>query len=192
MARVSPAFYVNVPAVEVVPAVVYSGFLVKGDGMRFAKTIFCLMLVLGLVPVAGSAQESKPLREPDVIFVPTPQAVVDAMLKMAGVHKGDVVYDLGSGDGRIVVTAAREYGVKGIGIDINPKSQSQENRRSQCQRPAGRGDQPGYVLQGGSVRSRHSRSVGSDSVPSDVAQPQAEAQAVARPETRHAGGFADL
>jgi hypothetical protein len=62
--------------------------------MRFAEAVFCLMLVLGLVPVAGSAQENKPLREPDVIFVPTPQAVVDAMLKMAGVHKGDVVYDL--------------------------------------------------------------------------------------------------
>jgi len=90
--------------------------------MRFAKTIFCLMLVLGLAPVAGSAQEKKPLREPDVIFVSTPQAVVGAMLKMAGVHKGDVVYDLGSGDGRIVVTAAKGYGVKGIGIDINPKN----------------------------------------------------------------------
>jgi predicted RNA methylase len=89
--------------------------------MRFAKVIIGLMLVLGLVPVVGSAQENKPLRDPDVIFVPTPQAVVDAMLKMAGVHKGDVVYDLGSGDGRIVVTAAKDYGVKGIGIDINPQ-----------------------------------------------------------------------
>ena len=95
--------------------------------MRFAKIVFCLMLILGLVPTAGRAQENKPLREPDVIFVPTPQAVVDAMLKMAGVHKGDVVYDLGSGDGRIVVTAAREFGVKGIGIDINPKRIAEAN-----------------------------------------------------------------
>ena len=94
--------------------------------MRFAKAILCLTLVLGLVPVAG-AQENKPLREPDVIFVPTPQAVVDAMLKMAGVHKGDVVYDLGSGDGRIVVMAAKEYGVKGIGIDINPQRIAEAN-----------------------------------------------------------------
>jgi protein-L-isoaspartate O-methyltransferase len=85
------------------------------------------MLVLGLVPVAGSAQETKPLRDPDVIFVPTPQAVVDAMLKMAGVQKGDVVYDLGSGDGRIVVTAAKQYGVKGIGIDINPQRIAEAN-----------------------------------------------------------------
>ena len=94
--------------------------------MRFAKAVLCVTLVLGLVPVAA-AQENKPLREPDVIFVPTPQAVVDAMLKMAGVHKGDVVYDLGSGDGRIVVTAAKEYGVKGIGIDINPQRIAEAN-----------------------------------------------------------------
>ncbi|MGA3098768.1 MAG: methyltransferase domain-containing protein [Bryobacteraceae bacterium] len=94
--------------------------------MRFPKAILCVTLVLGLVPVAA-AQENKPLREPDVIFVPTPQAVVDAMLKMAGVHKGDVVYDLGSGDGRIVVTAAKEYGVKGIGIDINPQRIAEAN-----------------------------------------------------------------
>jgi len=99
--------------------------------MRFAKAVFCLMLVVGLVPVAGSAQENKPLREPDVIFVPTPQAVVDAMLKMAGVHKGDVVYDLGSGDGRIVVTAAKEYGAKGVGIDINPKRIAEANANAQ-------------------------------------------------------------
>jgi precorrin-6B methylase 2 len=99
--------------------------------MRFAKVVFCLMLVFGLVPVAGRAQENEPLREPDVIFVPTPQAVVDAMLKMAGVHKGDVVYDLGSGDGRIVVTAAKEYGVKGIGIDINPKRIAEANANAE-------------------------------------------------------------
>jgi SAM-dependent methyltransferase len=104
---------------------------VKGDCMRFAKAIFCLMLVLGLVPVASSGQENKPLRDPDVIFVPTPQAVVDAMLKMAGVHKGDVVYDLGSGDGRIVVTAAKQYGVKGIGIDINPQRIAEANANAE-------------------------------------------------------------
>jgi precorrin-6B methylase 2 len=99
--------------------------------MRFAKVVFCLVLVLGLVPVAGRAQENKPLREPDVIFVPTPQGVVDAMLKMAGVHKGDVVYDLGSGDGRIVVTAAKVYGVKAVGIDINPKRIAEANANAQ-------------------------------------------------------------
>ncbi len=68
---------------------------------------------------AAEAQ-AQPRREPDVIYVPTPQKVVDKMLEMAEVKKGDVVYDLGCGDGRIVVTAAKKYGVKAIGFDINP------------------------------------------------------------------------
>jgi hypothetical protein len=63
----------------------------------------------------------KPMaRQPDVIFVPTPQAVVDKMLELAQVKPGDVVYDLGCGNGRIVVTAAKKYGVKAVGFDINP------------------------------------------------------------------------
>jgi ubiquinone/menaquinone biosynthesis C-methylase UbiE len=71
--------------------------------------------------VALTAQTQAPLRQPDVIFVPTPQEVVDAMLKLAGVKAGDVVYDLGCGDGRIVITAAQKYGARGIGIDIDPQ-----------------------------------------------------------------------
>lgn len=65
--------------------------------------------------------EQKPARRPDVIFVPTPQDVVEKMLELAGVTKDDVVYDLGCGDGRIVVTAAKKYGCKAIGIDIDPQ-----------------------------------------------------------------------
>jgi SAM-dependent methyltransferase len=60
-------------------------------------------------------------KTPDVIFVPTPQEVVDKMLELAEVKKSDVLYDLGCGDGRIVVTAAKRYGVKAIGIDIDPQ-----------------------------------------------------------------------
>jgi cyclopropane fatty-acyl-phospholipid synthase-like methyltransferase len=60
------------------------------------------------------------LRRPDVFYVPTPQAVVDAMLRMANVSGSDVVYDLGCGDGRIPITAAQRFGAKGIGIDIDP------------------------------------------------------------------------
>ncbi len=73
----------------------------------------------------------KPTREPDVIYVPTPQKVVDKMLEMAEIKEGDVVYDLGCGDGRIVVTAAERYGVKAVGFDINPKRvrESLENVR---------------------------------------------------------------
>jgi ribosomal protein L11 methylase PrmA len=54
-------------------------------------------------------------------YVPTPESVVRAMLKLAGVNKNDVVYDLGCGDGRIVIFAAKEYGARGTGIDLNPK-----------------------------------------------------------------------
>jgi hypothetical protein len=60
-------------------------------------------------------------RTPDVIYVPTPQPVVDKMLEMAQVKKTDVVYDLGCGDGRIVVTAAKRYGTKAFGFDIDPE-----------------------------------------------------------------------
>ena len=64
-----------------------------------------------------------------VPYVPTPQEVVDRMLDLARVKNGDVVYDLGSGDGRIVVTAAKKYGVKAIGFEIDPQriKESHEN-----------------------------------------------------------------
>jgi predicted RNA methylase len=55
-----------------------------------------------------------------VVYVPTPPAVVDAMLDVAAVKASDVVYDLGSGDGRIVITAAKKYGARGVGIEIDP------------------------------------------------------------------------
>jgi precorrin-6B methylase 2 len=71
----------------------------------------------------------KETRRPDVIFVPTPQEVVDKMLELAEVTKDDLVYDLGCGDGRIVVTAAKKFGCKAVGYDIDPKriKESQEN-----------------------------------------------------------------
>lgn len=77
------------------------------------------LVVVGLTQIAPSAQVPV-LRDPDVIFVPTPQSVVDAMLKLARVGKDDVVYDLGCGDGRIVITAAKQFGARGVGIDIDP------------------------------------------------------------------------
>jgi SAM-dependent methyltransferase len=76
-------------------------------------------MVFGLVFPAAWAQ--KPMAHaPDVPFVPTPQEIVDHMLKLADVHKGDVVYDLGCGDGRIVITAAK-LGAHAVGVDINPE-----------------------------------------------------------------------
>ena len=66
------------------------------------------------------ADAPPPARSPDVIYVPTPQPVVDAMLELAEVGPDDILYDLGSGDGRIPVTAAKEFGIRAVGIDINP------------------------------------------------------------------------
>lgn len=60
-------------------------------------------------------------RAPDVPYVPTPPAIVDGMLKLARVTSADVVYDLGCGDGRIVIAAAKQYGARGIGVDIDPQ-----------------------------------------------------------------------
>src|SRR5205085_1587815 len=75
---------------------------------------------LTLVPVARGQQKGE-TRPPDVIYVPTPTEVVDKMLEMADVRKDEVVYDLGCGDGRIPVMAAKKYGVKAYGWDIDPK-----------------------------------------------------------------------
>lgn len=70
--------------------------------------------------VVAEAQDA-PARRPDVIYVPTPEAVVEAMLQVANVGKDDLVYDLGCGDGRIPVTAARKHGAHGVCIDIDPQ-----------------------------------------------------------------------
>jgi SAM-dependent methyltransferase len=97
--------------------------------MRAVLILTALMLIACLAPLA--AQDAKPLHEPDVIYVPTPEVVVDAMLKLANVHSGDVIYDLGCGDGRMVVRAAKQYGVRGVGIDINPEriEEAQQNAK---------------------------------------------------------------
>lgn len=83
------------------------------------KKIFFLLLLVILISILAQSQEKK-LRKPDVRFEPSPQIVVERMLELAGVHKDDVVYDLGCGDGRIVITAAKIFGARGVGIDIDP------------------------------------------------------------------------
>jgi SAM-dependent methyltransferase len=72
-----------------------------------------------------------PTRNPDVVYVPTPTPVVNEMLRLANVQSTDLVYDLGSGDGRIVITAARDRGARGIGIDIDPQRVQEANERAQ-------------------------------------------------------------
>ena len=107
--------------------------------MRHAARVGLLGLslsVIGLVSPPGwsrgqdaGGSQDRPTKTPDVIFVPTPQEVVDKMLELAEVKEGDVVYDLGCGDGRIPVTAAKKYGVKAVGFDVDPQriKESKEN-----------------------------------------------------------------
>jgi SAM-dependent methyltransferase len=113
-----------------------------------------VMMGMALVLLGGAAPRSQtapapagqqsvvdqatPLRRPDVIYVPTQPEVVDAMLKLANVTKDDVVYDLGCGDGRIVVAAARAFGAKAVGIDIDPQRIAEANANAKTAGVEGR------------------------------------------------------
>lgn len=80
----------------------------------------------------------------DVPYVPTPDNVVAKMLEMANVKRNDIVYDLGSGDGRIVITAAKKYGSRGVGYDLDPKRIEEANENA---RTAGVTDRVRFVQQ---------------------------------------------
>ena len=99
--------------------------------MRVPRGSWTLVALLIITTAVSSglmlAQQPAPARQPDVIYVPTPQEVVDAMLDVAQVKSTDVIYDLGSGDGRIPITAAQKYGARGVGIDINPERIKEAN-----------------------------------------------------------------
>jgi SAM-dependent methyltransferase len=107
--------------------------------LRTCRSVMPLVAValagLLLAAPAGSgvalAQQGLPSPSSLAPYVPTPQDVVDRMLKLAGVTDKDVVYDLGCGDGRIVITAAQKYGARGVGVDIDPErvSESEANAR---------------------------------------------------------------
>src|ERR1043166_7265099 len=104
-----------------VPALGHS----RGAAPRVLLALTCMVLA-GASRMAG-AQEGAG----DVVYVPTPQVVVDRMLEMAKVGPRDYVIDLGSGDGRIVITAAKKYGARGFGVDLDPLllKKSNENAR---------------------------------------------------------------
>lgn len=68
----------------------------------------------------GQVRQGPPARVPDAFFVPSRAAVADAMLRLAKVTRADVVYDLGSGDGRILILAAQKYGARGVGVEMDP------------------------------------------------------------------------
>ena len=97
-----------------------------------------MLTALAVALLATLHADAQAPRTPDVAYVPTPQDVVDAMLKLANVTSADVVYDLGSGDGRIPITAAAVYGARAVGIDIDPARVAEATANAQQQNVTGK------------------------------------------------------
>jgi SAM-dependent methyltransferase len=100
--------------------------------MLLRRPLLCSLAGAVLFTAIAAAQSAPPLQK-DVPYVPTTPEAVQAMLKLADVKKTDVVYDLGCGDGRIVIAAAKTYGARGVGIDIDPEriKEAKENARKE-------------------------------------------------------------
>ena len=88
------------------------------------------LLLAVVLTICSNGALAQAQHYPDVIFVPTPQEVVDKMLELGKVGSGDVLYDLGSGDGRIPVTAAKRFGIRAVGIDIDPQRIQEANENA--------------------------------------------------------------
>ena len=95
-----------------------------------ARLTFSALSFFSAVALVASSASGQATRTPDVHFVPTPMDVVDTMLSVAKVSKNDRLFDLGSGDGRIVITAAKRFGTRGTGIDIDPQRITESNRNA--------------------------------------------------------------
>jgi hypothetical protein len=95
-----------------------------------ARLTFSSLTFLPAFVLVASSAAGQATRTPDVHFVPTPMDVVDTMLSVAKVMKNDRLFDLGSGDGRIVITAAKRFGTRGIGIDIDPQRITESRRNA--------------------------------------------------------------
>ena len=116
----------------------------KGAGVMRVQRVIRLVVFSSLV-LAGVAAAQVAGRSPDVIYVPTPPEVVDAMLTLAKAGPNDIVYDLGSGDGRIPIAAVQKFNVKGaIGIDIDPQRIREANENLKL---AGVGDRVRFLNQ---------------------------------------------
>ena len=107
-----------------------------------AVGVVAAVVSLSASQAGQGSQQQAPLRRPDVIWVPTQDPVVDAMLQMVNVTKNDVVYDLGCGDGKIVIAAAR-LGARGVGVDIDPQRIKEANANAQ---KAGVADRVQFIL----------------------------------------------
>lgn len=97
--------------------------------MKTSKNLLSTLLISICATTFVFAQETKQ-RKLDVPYVPTHEMIVDEMLKMAEVNGDDVLYDLGSGDGRIPITAAQRFGTRGVGVDINPERIKEANENA--------------------------------------------------------------
>jgi SAM-dependent methyltransferase len=95
--------------------------------MRVSRTLTALFALVLIGVCAAAAQTPTTVKPLDVPYVPTKTPVVDRMLQMANVKPGDVLYDLGCGDGRIVIAAAKRFGIRGVGIDIDPERIAEAN-----------------------------------------------------------------
>ena len=104
-----------------------------GKSILRGSVVLLAWTLSALTGVGAQEKNTIPKKGPDVQYVPTPHDVVEEMLKLADVKKSDIVYDLGCGDGRIVITAAKRYGARGVGIDIDPERirESQENAQKE-------------------------------------------------------------
>ena len=89
--------------------------------MYLSRVRFAAFLTLMIFTAPAGAQPFKGTKQPDVRYVPSPDSVVEAMLELARVNAGDIVYDLGSGDGRIPIAAAKRYGAVGVGVELDAK-----------------------------------------------------------------------
>lgn len=108
--------------------------------MRYVLPIAVFALLSGPGHVAAQGQE----KDLDTPYVPTPQVVVDRMLELAQIRPGDTVIDLGSGDGRIMITAAQKYGARGFGVELNPRLVESSNDAA---RTAGVSDRVQFLQQ---------------------------------------------
>ncbi len=97
--------------------------------VKYRRTLWFIILIVTVWSVCATGYTQE--REPDVIFVPTPEEVVMEMLDTARVTQSDIVYDLGCGDGRIVITAAKVFGARGLGVDIDPVRIKESNENAQ-------------------------------------------------------------
>src|SRR4051795_7099794 len=102
--------------------------------------MFMAMTCIAIASVAFAQRSAAP--SPDIHYVPTSNGVAEAMLKLAKTTSSDVVYDLGSGDGRIVIAAAKKFGARGVGIEIDPERTREATANA---RAAGVADKVSFV-----------------------------------------------